>query len=105
FMPVPRPDIALFLPMRRRPPRYTLFPYTTLFRSIEIRRKSKNAFARETRQQQYRGCRKIERKVMENTVGFVRRTHQLIEAFGGAGKHVREVSYVQANPLRLSRRS
>src|SRR5205823_7292786 len=98
--------------------------YTTLFRSlqqrgniqeivwryqvdlvceaIEIRRKSKNALGRETRQQQYRGCRKIERKVMENTVGFVRRTHQLIEAFGGAGKHVREVSYVQANPLRLS---
>ena len=42
---------------------------------------------------------------MENTVGFVRGTHQLIEALGGAGKHMREVSYGQANSLRLSRRS
>ena len=42
---------------------------------------------------------------MENTVGFVRGTHQLIEALGGGGKHMREVSYGQANPFRFSRRS
>src|SRR5688572_31397525 len=43
-----------FFLMIRRPPRSTLFPYTTLFRSAKPARSSGNA--REHRRQRYRGC-------------------------------------------------
>src|SRR5260370_8469672 len=69
---------------------------------VEIRGKSKNAFARETRKQQDRRGRKIEWKVVEDAVWFVCRTHQLIEAFRGAGEHVSEISQVEANAFRLA---
>src|SRR5207245_5584449 len=69
---------------------------------IEIRRKREDAFAREARQQQDGGGSKIERQIVEDAVGFVGRTHQLIEAFRRAGKHVREIPDVEANALRLA---
>src|ERR1017187_5356097 len=41
----PRPTRRFFL-MIRRPPRSTLFPYTTLFRSVEQRNRTKTAVGR-----------------------------------------------------------
>src|SRR5207244_11390734 len=37
----PLDPLSFFLPLMRRPPRSTLFPYTTLFRSLWLRRLAK----------------------------------------------------------------
>src|SRR5690349_24557247 len=34
FVPIISPTVSFFFSMLRRPPRSTLFPYTTLFRSL-----------------------------------------------------------------------
>src|SRR5262249_61890316 len=46
-LPSPHPQLLFFFLMIRRPPRSTLFPYTTLFRSVLILRPDADARVRD----------------------------------------------------------
>src|SRR5205809_6194761 len=54
--------------MIRRPPRSTLFPYTTLFRSLVLER----VLSRE----HHEGTRQLVRRVVERHLGFIHRFQQ-----------------------------
>src|SRR5256885_6650809 len=57
--------------MIRRPPRSTLFPYTTLFRSDELDAKARNAGGCELREQLHRALRlRVEDGVAASDVGL-----------------------------------
>src|ERR1700740_2237815 len=68
----------------------------------EICGKRENALAREAGQQENPRGSEVKGRVMEDAVGLAGFAHELVEALGGAGKHVGQVGGGEANALRFA---
>src|SRR3712207_8514891 len=65
-------DIFFFFLMIRRPPRSTLFPYTTLFRSVRDDARDLHGPAREQRRREARLPRRLDRGARQERVAAER---------------------------------
>src|SRR2546427_5298765 len=75
--------------MIRRPPRSTLFPYTTLFRSIELRRPARGEITREQRDEREQCHDAHERRGIARTDSVQQRRKQASD--GRSEEHTSEL--------------